>query len=1103
VTCPRCQADNRDGARFCRECGAPFAADCPSCGAKVEVDSKFCDRCGAAMAAAPAPTATASRFSSPGSYTPKHLAERILTSKSALEGERKQVTVLFCDIVDSTATAERLGPEAMHRLLSGFFEIALAEIHRYEGTANQFLGDGFMALFGAPLAHEDHARRAVLAALAIQRSLQDAFGASPTPLAIRMGINTGFVVVGSIGDDLRMDYTAVGDTTHLAARLQQLAPSGAIFVGETTARQVSGYVSLAALDPMAIKGLGAAVPVYRVEGLGRRRSPLDGIDERELTPFVGRDRELAALVDLLAQVEAGEGRVVGIVGEPGAGKSRLLLEFRRRIAERPLTFLEGRCLSFGGSIPYLPILDIIRNNCGIGESDTPETTAEKVQRGLEEIGLDGAESAPYLLHLLGVRDGLERLGGLSAQAIKAGTFETLRQMALHGSAQRPLVFAIEDVHWIDRTSQEFLESLAESLSGARILAIVTFRPGYRLPWFDHSYATQLSLSRLAPAASLSVVRAVLTRDRMSQPLAELILDKAEGNPLFLEEMARAVAEDGGADKLAVPDTINGILSARIDRLPPDAKRLLQTASVLGREFSPRLLSAVWDGRAFDPHLAELKRMEFLYERSAGGGEPVYVFKHALTEDVAYGSLLRSRRQALHAAAGRALETLYAGRLEDVSERLAHHYVRADDAEKAVEYLVASADKAARIYANADAVTLLEQALVHAERLPADTRHRSILTIVLRMAHSLYFLARLGDTLDLLLRHRDEVEHLHDAALAGQFHFWLGHTYSYLSRNDDAREAAYRALDQAGRAGDEATLGKAHYLIARIGFGSCHFVEGISHGGRAIELLDKTGEVFWLGQAYWAIGINHFFRGDFHEALEAEARARSFGEMQGDVRLQTYADWATGWIYALVGECEAGIDACQRSLDRSRDNINGLVARGMMGVAHLEKGDLPQAIPAIEGAAEGFRKIGYGNMVAYLDGQLGDALTSMGEFDRARSVLKEALDVAAKVQFPLGTAYALRALGRIAMRQGNLGEAEALFGKSFETFADVGALFEAARARLDLAGLAHQRGDLTNAVEHIASARTAFFERRLPRHVERAERLAAELGLPLPPAVRGA
>jgi class 3 adenylate cyclase len=424
------------------------------------------------------------RFASPGAYTPKHLAERILTSKSALQGERKQVTVLFCDIADSTATAERLGPEPMHRLLSRFFEVALAEVHRYEGTVNQFLGDGFMALFGAPLAHEDHARRAVLAALGIDRALREETAAGVHPLSVRMGVNTGFVVVGAIGDNLRMDYTAVGDTTHLAARLQQLAAPGMILAGETTARLITGYVRLAALDPVAIKGLSAAVSLYRVEGLGRRRSPLDGIDERMLTPFVGRARELAALDSALTQAEAGEGQVVGIVGEPGVGKSRLLSELRRRLPGRSVTFLEGRCLSFGSTIPYLPIIDIIRSNCGILENDTPDTITKKVHLGLEEIGLEAEKAAPYLMHLLGLRDGTERIAGLSAEAIKARTFETLRQMAIAGSLRRPLVFAVEDAHWIDQTSQEFLDSLAENVGGARVLLLATFRPGYRPPWVD-------------------------------------------------------------------------------------------------------------------------------------------------------------------------------------------------------------------------------------------------------------------------------------------------------------------------------------------------------------------------------------------------------------------------------------------------------------------------------------------------------------------------------------------------------------------------------------------------------------------------------------------
>ncbi len=337
------------------------------------------------------------------------------------------------------------------------------------------------------------------------------------------------------------------------------------------------------------------------------------------------------LRDLLAEAEAGEGRVVGIVGEPGVGKSRLLLEFRRALAGRPVTFLEGRCLSFGSAIPYLPIVDIIRNNCGVMETDTPESIEKKVRLGLEEVGLDGSESAPYLLYLLGVREGTERLGGLSHEAIKARTFETLRQMALTGSQRRPIILAIEDAHWIDRTSQEYLESLAESLAGARILLLATFRPGYRPPWVEKSYATQLSLHRLAPSDSLSVVRAVIPPDRMSEPVARLILEKAEGNPFFLEEMARAVTErSGGHANLSVPDTVHGVLMARIDRLPEEAKRVLQTASILGRDFSVPLLGALVEGGgAFEQHLLDLKRREFVYEQPheargliRGGGDRV-------------------------------------------------------------------------------------------------------------------------------------------------------------------------------------------------------------------------------------------------------------------------------------------------------------------------------------------------------------------------------------------------------------------------------------------------------------------------------------------------
>jgi class 3 adenylate cyclase len=614
----------------------------------------------------------------PLSYTPPHLVEKILSSRSALEGERKLVTVLFCDLAHSTAIAARLGPEAMHTLLNRFFALALDTVHRYEGTVNQFLGDGFMALFGAPVAHEDHARRAVLAAVGLRRSLAEHHTELGAPYGVacevRMGLNTGLVVVGGIGDNLRMDYTAVGDTTNLAARLQQLADPGTILVSAATQRLVQGAAHLEALPPAQVKGKTEPVTAYKVLGLSQRRSPLAQRGERNLSQFVGRERELATLEALLAQVEAGQGQVVGLVGEAGVGKSRLLFEFHQRLSGRRVTYLEGRCLSYGRAIPYVPLLDLLRHNCGITDTDVPEAITAKVHSSLQEVELAPDVWAPYLLHLFGVQDATEPLAVLSPEAIKARTFELIRQMSLNGSRRQPLIFEVEDLHWIDTTSEACFAMLGENLASAPILLLGTYRPGYRPPWIEQSYATQIALHHLTPQDGLAVVRSIAPPDQLPDHLAQLILAKAEGNPFFLEELTRAVLEHGELQvDLTVPETIQGVLMARIDRLPEVSKRLLQTASVLGREFALRLLEAMWEGSdALDSLLLELKRLEFLYER-LGTAEPVYVFKHALTQEVAYESLLTTRRQALHATAGAALERLYAARLEDVYDRLAYHY----------------------------------------------------------------------------------------------------------------------------------------------------------------------------------------------------------------------------------------------------------------------------------------------------------------------------------------------------------------------------------------------------------------------------------------------
>lgn len=823
-----------------------------------------------------------------------------------------------------------------------------------------------------------------------------------------------------------------------------------------------------------------------------------------LSRFVGREHELAALYHPLAQVEAGRGQVVGLVGEPGMGKSRLVYEFRHSLAGKRVTYLEGRCLSYGSAIPYLPILDVIRANCGILEADGPDTIVRKVRFGLQESGLDPDDGAPYVLQLLGVKEGTEPLAGLSPEAIKARTLEMLRHWCLRGSQRRPMILAIEDLHWIDTTSEEYLASLVESLAGAPVLLLCTWRPGYRPPWVDHSYVTQLALRRLAPQDSLSVVQSILSSRQIPDRIVQVILERAEGNPFFLEELAKAVAEQGEFHaESGLPDTVQGVLMARIDRLSEVPRRVLQTASVLGREFSLRLLDAIWDAPSpLAPQLLELKRLEFLYEQTASE-EPVYVFKHALTQDVAYESLLLARRRALHAATGRALEKLYAQRLEEVYDRLAHHYAKTDEATKAVEYLTRFAEKAARLYANADAARALEEALAHVERLPAEDQDRRILTIVPLLAHSLYFLGRFDDTLSLLLKHQKRLERLREPALSGPYYFWLAHAYSYLSDNERAAENAHRALAEAGRCADEATMGKAYYVLARTGFWTNQFLQGVEDGHRAVELLERTEEWLWLGQSLWAVGLNYQFMGESDAALEAEGRARAIGETTGDPRIQTYADWASGWSYSSRGDWEAGIEACQRSLERSPDAVNTAAASGWLGYAHLESGDSGQAIVWLERGMQQWGKMGYWAIVGWYSAWLCEALRVDGQVEKARAEALKAIETCRNAKFTWGIAWAQRVLGRIALAGGVHAEAETQLTGSRDIFSAIQSRFEVGRTYLALAELALARRNPEETAAFLREAHALFTAVNATKYVQRTEQLAAATKPASPADPRGA
>jgi class 3 adenylate cyclase/tetratricopeptide (TPR) repeat protein len=642
--------------------------------------------------------------SAPAGYTPRHIREQILAVRGAVEGERKQVSVLFCDIVASSALAAELGPEEFHLVIDRFFRVALAEVHRYEGTVNQFLGDGFMALFGAPIAHEDHARRAVLAALGI---------AGRAEVKVRIGINSGLVVVGTIGDDLRVDYTAFGDTTVLAARLQAAAAPGGVLVSRQTAELVRGYFQLEQVAPVQVKE--RTVHPLRVMGLGARTARIDS--REELTPFTGRDGELAELQRVLEAVTGGEGQVVGVAGDPGLGKSRLSWEFCR-LPEPQAAVLEGRCLSYGASVAYLPLFEVVRNACGIAAGDAPDRAASKIELRVKALGLD-VMLAHYLRHAFGLPTGDPGLAGVDPQAIRARTFEALRGLLVAEAALRPLVVLVEDLHWIDQTSEDFLAEFADDLPSVPIMLLATYRPGYSPPWAGKSVTSQLALRPLSAAASEKIVNSILADG--DRGAAALIAERGEGNPFFLEELTRATRDEvAGEEGAAVPQTVQQVLAARIDRLTANQKAAIQVASVLGREFSLDLAAQVWDGDVpLEARLQELKGLEFLRERH-GSAERTFVFTHALTREVAYDGKLQARRRELHGRAGVALERAQASRFEHC-ELLAYHYSRSAEPQRAIPYLVTAGDRARDRYANEEAIATYRRALELIEEFDGGLR----------------------------------------------------------------------------------------------------------------------------------------------------------------------------------------------------------------------------------------------------------------------------------------------------------------------------------------------------------------------------------------------
>ncbi len=929
LQCPACQRENRRDARFCLGCGARLAARCSACGRELPRNAAFCDGCGQAIAPPAGAQATVPAPSrDPRAYTPRHLAERILTSRSALEGERKHVTVLFADLSGFTPLSESRDPEQMHGLMDRCFQLVLEQVHHYEGTVNQFLGDGGMALFGAPVALEEGPRRAVMAALAIQRALAemgetDRDGAE---LRMRIGIHSGLVVVGRSGDDLRMDYTAVGDTTNLAARLQELAPPGEILISEATGRAVAGFFDLEDGGAREVRGKSEPVRVYRVLAERAVRSRIDAVADTGLTPLVGRERELAELRIAFEAAREGRGQVVFLVGEAGLGKSRLLYEFRNRLGDEPHTWFEGRCASYGSSTAFQSIVDGLRRTVGIEDRDDDAAALAKLEQSVARVGDDLAWTLPFLQKLLSLPVCDPAVEELDAMLRRSETIKALHALLLRLSLSRPLVLVIEDLHWIDAASEEFLEFLVDSIPAAHCCLVLTHRPGYAQPFGDRSYHVRVALRALTGSQMAAMAGALLDAEAVPAELRGLIADKAEGNPFFVEEVTKSLLEQGalrveggrveltrGVAEISVPDSIQDVLMARIDRLDEQPKRAIQVASVIGREFALRLLERISEmGDSVGQVVGELRALELIYEKAAYP-ELAFMFKHALTHDVAYQSMLLQRRKALHRIVGLAIEELYRERLAEHYESLAHHFTLAEEWERALDYCEKAARKARDAYANHSAAEHYRRALAICEQLGdavPDERRRVLAEALGQACTCTSDLPAAGEAF------RRAADWSAEPALRARNLGWSGYTVLWAHDYDRAEATTAEALALATSVGSEAA--RAIALVTQgLQLGATRGLAAWAKSGHGEEVLraaERSGDPEVGAVVFSQVGLWEEMQGDYRRAIELCERALASARSAGSPYFVIQARWSMGMAFSCLGEYGRGIAALQEALD---------------------------------------------------------------------------------------------------------------------------------------------------------------------------------------------
>jgi DNA-binding winged helix-turn-helix (wHTH) protein/class 3 adenylate cyclase/predicted ATPase len=1105
LRCPACQHVMSPEAAFCAACGRPRAEEgaggiaeppqellsrpapvpdvrlCAACQHVNPATATFCMACRQSLV-------TASGRPDPVSMSP---------GREELRTERKPITVLCCTVATMAEGQTRFELEALHSLLQALHALARDVMQPYGGRLSPVTGDHFLILFGVPVVQEDDARRATQVAFELRQRVsthQKSFGtAYPGGVTLRMGVHTGLVVVEGGQDDTETTPTVVGDVLSLALALQEQAAPGQILCSEATARLVQGTVSLTAVGAAHLPGQSTPVQAYAVLESSQRRATGRPQLRRGLSPFIDREREMATLHALLAHAEAGRGQLVGVVGEAGMGKSRLIAEFHRSLGQKRLTHLPGRCLSYGSMTPYLPVLELLRHHCEMTETDGPADIAAKIQRRLQDVGMALEEWAPPLLHLLDVQEGTESFLALTPEVRKARTLTALTQLCLQGSRHQPLILEVEDLHWIDASSDEWLTALAEQIMGVPLLVLVTYRPGYRPAWIDKSYATQVALQPLTPRESLQVVQAVLPTAEPTTPLVPHLVATAEGNPFFLEELAQTVVEQGPeVSALAVPDTVQAVLLARIDRLPASAKSLLQAAAVIGKDIAVPWLQAMTDvlEEAIYRDLRHLQAAEFLYAAHTQT-TLVYTFKHTLTQEVAYQSLLQRTRQQYHARIAQVLAERFPEVAETQPELLAQHYTVAGLNPSALPYWQRAGQRAVERSASVEAISHFTKGLDLLKTLPA-TPERAQQELTLQLAMGAPLLMLKGHT-------APEVEHAYSRAYAlaqqlgetpQRFAVLVGLWRFYLSqaRLNTAHELAEECFALAQHLHEPASLQEALTYLGSTSFFMGDPVAAHAHLERGIALYDPQHSrelafsrgtdpgvvclarvawaLWWLGYPDQALARSHkaialaqqlahpnsrVFALHYNARLHMWRREVALVKAQAEAAIALMQEYGLvnflggamvmlGWVLGEQGAVEEGIAQIRRALDIH--GVHGIKLGLYENLAILARayGRAGQAQEGLHVLAEAMAAA-HNNGESYCEAELyrlkGELLLQSGiaGAEEAEACFRQALDIARHQQVKSLELRAAMSVAHLVQRQGRRAEARQMLVEIYSWFTE--------------------------------------------------------------------